>query len=103
MMIIGFTLSKVKYKEYLRDWTVYYGVLVKLVVLPLIIYLAALPVGITSIAVKTVIIMSALPASAMTSIFADAFDREKEYAALVVSATTLLSLITITFFVGFLL
>lgn len=103
MMIIGYTLSKVKIKEYLGDWTVYYGVLIKLAVIPLVIYLAALPIGISSVAVKTVIIMSALPASAMTSIFADAFDREKEYAALIVSATTLLSLLSITFIVGFLL
>lgn len=103
MMIIGSILSKVKIKIYLREWTVYYGALIKLIIIPMIVYLAALLIGTSSIAIKTVIIMSALPASAMTSIFADAFNKEKEYAAFVVSLTTLLSLITIMFFIVYLL
>jgi predicted permease len=40
--------------------------------------------------------MSAMPASAMTSILAESFDKEKEYAAVIVSVTTLLSLVTVT-------
>lgn len=88
MMIIGCILSKVKIKIYLRDWTVYYGAMIKLIIIPMIIYLAALLIGTSSIAINTVIIMTALPASAMTSILADAFDKEKEYAAFVVSITT---------------
>lgn len=103
MLVIGSTLSTVKLKTYWREWTVYYGALVKLIVIPLTVYLAFSWIETSSLAVKTVLIMSALPASAMTSILADAFDKEKEYAALVVSVTTLLSLFTVTFFVGYLL
>lgn len=103
MMIIGCILSKVKIKIYLRDWTVYYGAMIKLIIIPMIIYLAALLIGTSSIAINTVIIMTALPASAMTSILADAFDKEKEYAAFVVSITTLLSLFTILFFIMYVL
>ena len=103
MMIIGCILSKVKIKIYLRDWTVYYGAMIKLIIIPMIIYLAALLMGTSSIAINTVIIMTALPASAMTSILADAFDKEKEYAAFVVSITTLLSLFTILFFIMYIL
>ncbi len=99
MMIIGYILSKVNIKIYVRDWTVYYGAIIKLIIIPMIIYSIALLIGNSSIAINTVIIMSALPASAMTSILADAFDREKEYAAFVVSMTTLLSLFTIMFFI----
>lgn len=103
MMIIGCILSKVKIKIYLRDWTVYYGAMIKLIIIPMIIYLAALLIGTSSIAINTVIIMTALPASAMTSILADAFDKEKEYATFVVSITTLLSLFTILFFIMYVL
>ena len=103
MMIIGCILSKVKIKIYLRDWTVYYGAIIKLIIIPMIIYLAALLMGTSSIALNTVIIMTALPASAMTSILADAFDKEKDYAAFVVSITTLLSLFTILFFIMYVL
>lgn len=103
MMIIGCILSKVKIKIYLGDWTVYYGAIIKLIIIPMIIYLAALLMGTSSIALNTVIIMTALPASAMTSILADAFDKEKDYAAFVVSITTLLSLFTILFFIMYVL
>jgi len=103
MMIIGGILSKAKIKAYIRDWTLYYGVAVKLIVIPAIVYLAALLIGPSSIAINTVIIMSALPASTMTSILAEAFDKEKEYAAIVVSATTLLSLVTVMLLIRYVL
>ena len=40
--------------------------------------------------------MTAMPASTMTSILAENFNREKDYAAVIVSVTTLLSLISVT-------
>ncbi|SCY60684.1 AEC family transporter [Alkaliphilus peptidifermentans] len=97
MIIIGVILSNVSMKKYLKDWTLYYGITVKLIVIPVIMYLISLWVGDSSKAINTVIIMSAMPASAMTSILAEHFDKEKEYAAVVVSVTTLLSLITVTY------
>ncbi|MCC5912702.1 MAG: AEC family transporter [Clostridiaceae bacterium] len=96
MIIIGVILSNVKIKKYLRDWTIYYGVATKLIIIPAIMYLISLLVGAPSKAINTVIIMSAMPASAMTSILAESFNKEKEYAAVIVSVTTLLSLITVT-------
>lgn len=96
MIIIGVILSNVKIKNYLTDWTIYYGIITKLIVIPIIIYLLSLMLGITSKAMNTVIIMNAMPAAAMTAILAENFDKEKEYAAVVVSLTTLLSLITVT-------
>ncbi|SET00607.1 hypothetical protein SAMN05660297_01172 [Natronincola peptidivorans] len=95
MIIIGAILSNVKLKKYLKDWTIYYGITVKLIIIPSIIYVIFLLIAPSSKAMNTVVIMSALPASAMTSILAESFDKEREYAAVVVSATTLLSLITV--------
>lgn len=103
MMIIGCILSRVKIRVYLHDWTVYYGAMVKLIIIPSIIYLASLLIETSSITINSVIIMSALPASAMTSIFADAFNKEREYAAFYVSVTTLLSMFTIMFFIIYVL
>ena len=96
MIIIGVILSNTKLKHYIHDWTLYYGLATKLIIIPLVIYAVSLFLGNTSKAINTVIIMSAMPASAMTAIFAESFDKEKEYAAVVVSLSTLLSLITIT-------
>jgi predicted permease len=96
MLIIGVILSNVKVKRFLKDWTIYYGITVKLIIIPVIVYLFSLLAGSSSKAINAVIIMSAMPASAMTSILAESFDKEKEYAAVIVSITTLLSLVTVT-------
>lgn len=96
MIIIGVIISDVKIKKYIKEWTIYYGVFIKLILIPLIVYLSSLLLGETSKVINTVIIMSAMPASAMTSILADTYHKEKDYAAVIVSATTLLSLISIT-------
>ncbi len=95
MIIIGGIISKVNIKTYLKDWTIYYGIIIKLIIIPIIIYLVFLIVGISSKAINAVIIMTAMPASAMTSILAEKYNKEKEYAAILVSVTTLLSLITV--------
>ncbi len=96
MLIIGAILSDVKIKKYVRDWTLYYGIATKLIIIPIVIYLISLLLGEASKAINTVIIMTAMPASAMTSILAESYDKEKDYAAVVVSITTLLSLISVT-------
>ena len=95
MIIIGGILQGAKITRYLTDWTLYYGVATKLLIIPILIYLLFLLIGHDSKVVTTIIIMTAMPASAMTSIFAKSFDKEKDYAAVLVSLSTLLSLITI--------
>ena len=95
MIIIGVILSNVKLKNHLKDWTIHYGIVVNLIIIPIIIYFISLFLGESSKSINTVIIMTAMPASAMTSILAESFDKEKEYAAVLVSVTTLLSLITV--------
>lgn len=95
MLIIGVILSNVKIKQHLKDWTIYYGIAIKLLVIPAIIYFLSLMTGDSSKAVYSVIIMTAMPASAMTSILAESYNKEKEFAAIIVSATTLISLITV--------
>lgn len=95
MIIIGGIISKVNIKNHLKDWTLYYGITIKLIIIPIIIYLLFLIVGISSKATNSVVIMTAMPASTMTSILAEKFHSEKGYAAILVSVTTLLSLITV--------
>jgi predicted permease len=96
MIIIGVILSNTKLNRYLHDWTLYYGLTAKLIIIPVIMYVISLLLGEPSKAINTVIIMSAMPASAMTAIFAESYDKEKEYAAVIVSLSTILSFVTIT-------
>ncbi len=96
MLIIGAILANTKAMLFLKDWTLYYGMIVKLVIIPALVYLLFLLTGDTSKVVYSVVIMTAMPASAMTSIFAESYGKEKEFAAVIVSLTTLLSLLTIS-------
>lgn len=103
MFIIGVILSKVKIKQHIKDWTVYYGIIIKLIIIPVAIYLFSLLMKEASIAVYSVIIMTSMPASAMTSILAESYNKEKEFAAVIVSATTLISLLTVPILIKFIM
>ena len=95
MIIIGGILARAKITYYLRDWTIYYGLATKLVIVPLSVYfILAYLVG-ASTPINVVILMSAMPASAMTSILAESFHIESDYAAVLVALSTLLSLLTV--------
>lgn len=96
MLVIGVILAEVKIKEHIRDWTIYYGIATKLVVIPLFIYLFSSFIGDRSTVTNTIVIMTAMPAATMTSILAERFDRAKDYAAVIVATTTVLSLFTVS-------
>jgi malate permease and related proteins len=95
MIIVGALAYRVNIKEYLIEWTVYYGTAVKLVVIPAALYFISFIIGDRSIVSNTVIILASMPAAAMTSIFADSFNIERDYASVIVVATTLLSIFTL--------
>lgn len=103
MLIIGVILHSARIKDYLKDWTIYYGIIIKSIIIPLGCYWISLLLNEKSIALNSVIIMTAMPASAMTSIFAESYDREKEYGAIIVSLTTLFSLVTLPMLLGMIL
>ena len=88
MIIVGSILSKVKIKSIFKEASVYYGALIKLIVIPLAIYMIKLIIKDNSSVIDTIIVIQAMPAAAD-------FDKEKEYGAIVVFVTTLLSIITI--------
>lgn len=94
MIIVGVILSKANIKANLKDWTIYYGSIIKLLVIPILLYLITLIINDNSKVANTMLILSAMPAAAMTSILAENFNEEKEYAAVIVFFTTLISLIT---------
>ena len=103
MIIIGVILANANIVNYLKDYTIYYSSILKLVVLPCILIIISKVINDSSIVSKTLIIITAMPAAAMTSILAESFDKEKEYSAIIVFVTTLLSLITFPLLLKFIL
>ncbi|GAA0761082.1 AEC family transporter [Clostridium sartagoforme] len=95
MIIVGSILSKVKIKDVFKEFSIYYGSLIKLIIIPLGLLIIKKVLNDNSTIINTIIIVQAMPAAAMTSIFAADFNKEEEYSAIVVFITTLLSIITI--------
>jgi malate permease and related proteins len=95
MIVVGAMSSKLNIKEHLRDWTIYYGIAVKAVVIPAVLYFVSLLIRDRSIVSNSVIILASMPPAAMTSIFAESFNIKKDYANIIVIVTTLLSIVTL--------
>lgn len=103
MIIVGATLAKVEFKNSLKDLSIYYGMATRLIIIPLVIYLISILIGDRGIVSNAVIVMSAMPAAAMTSILAENYELEAEYAATMVLMTTVFALFTIPFLVKILI
>lgn len=103
MIIIGSLLASIDFKAVIKDKTIYYGSFIKLIIIPAVLYGISILISDHSLVMKTYILIQAMPAGATTSLFAERFNREKEYSALLVSFSTLLSIITIPIIITLLL
>ena len=103
MIIVGVILGNAKIISYLKDKTIYYSAFLKLIIMPCILILISKLIKDTSLVIKTLIIVTAMPAAAMTSILAESFDKESEYSAVIVFITTLFSVITFPILLNFIL
>ena len=101
MIIVGVILGNAKIISYLKDKTIYYSAFLKLIIMPCILILISRLLKDTSLVIKTLIIVTAMPAAAMTSILAESFDKESEYSAVIVFITTLFSVITFPILLNF--
>jgi malate permease and related proteins len=95
MIIVGAMSSNINVKNHLRDWTIYYGIVTKTIIIPAVLYFITLLIKDRSIVSNSVIILASMPAAAMTSIFADSYNIKKDYATIIVIATTLISILTL--------
>lgn len=95
MLIIGSMLASVNFKKAVKDMSLYYGSLIKLLLIPAFLYLLSVFFNEKSIVIKVFILLQAMPAAATTSLFSESYNKEKEYSALIVSFSTLLSVFTI--------
>ena len=91
MMVIGMILNDMKASDFL-DLSVMKYTLHRLVILPLIIYIATAFLPISPIVRGVAVLLSAMPAGATTSILASKYDMEPEFATKMVITSTLLSL-----------
>ena len=95
MIIVGAIFADVNIKSHLKDWTIYYGILMKMVLIPAILCLIAIIIRDKSVVTNSIIILASMPSAAMTSIFAENFNLKKDYATMIMVVTTLISILTI--------
>jgi malate permease and related proteins len=100
MIIVGAMASNINIKEHLGDWTIYYGIAAKIIIIPIILYFASLLIRDRSMVLNSIVIIASMPPAAMTSIFADSFNMKKDYATIIVVAGTLLSVFTLPLLVS---
>ncbi len=98
MLLIGLQLADMKLKGAFRDAMMYKYLVLRMLILPAIVWCvlkAVSLIGYTDATVMTVILLcSATPAATATSMFAEIFDGNTSYAGKLVSITTIISLIT---------
>lgn len=99
MMVIGARLADIKFKGILQDRKMYPFLLMRLIVLPAIIWVIMKPLNMIGIIDKTimtiVLILCSTPSAALTTIFAELYGGDSPYAGKLVAVSTVLSVVTI--------
>ena len=94
MLIIGFYLSNAKIKRAFTDVGGYIAMALRLLVIPLGVLFALAPFGIDRNMLIAFVIACSAPTAATTTMFSTKFNRDVELSVGMVSASTLLSIVT---------
>ena len=98
MLVIGARLADINFKGILKDKYMYPFVVLRLLVLPAIIFVLLKVLNVLSLidttSMSILLILSSTPAAALTSMFAELYEGDSPYAGKLVALTTVLSVIT---------
>ena len=95
MIIIGAMIGDISFKKVFKEISIYYASFIRLVLVPLTIYFILNMLDVDFMVRNVVVIVEAMPAAALSAIFAQAYNKKHEFASQAVFITTLLSVITI--------
>ena len=95
MIITGVILAEINFKTLYREKSLYYVSFIRLVVIPTFAIAMMFMLKVEPLIIGLCTLLSGMPTAAMASVFAEKYDKEKEYSSKVVFITTALSLITI--------
>ena len=101
MMIIGYTMSKADLKTTFKLGTGYLAIAIRLVAVPLVMLAILYTLHYRGTLLVACMVSASAPIAASTTMFAIKFGKDEETASKLVSASTLLSIITITLIIGF--
>lgn len=95
MIIIGGVISNIKFKNIFIQKYIYLNVLFRLVLIPLIVYLALKPFNVDYIVLGVCIILSGTPIAVTTPVFAEIYKKDVVLSSKLVFISTLFSIISI--------
>lgn len=95
MLIIGAMLASLKLKEVFGGFSIYYGTLVRLLLLPGIVLGILKLLGMNGVLLGVLVVSTAMPTAANTVIFAEKFNGDTTFASRIVFVSTLFSVLTI--------
>jgi len=103
LLLLGSILGGMPFREMFRGWRVYVISLVRLVVIPLAVYVAFLPFSLSPLFVKVMLVMAATPMAVSTAALTVQYGTYQELGAKGVFISTLLSVVTMPILLSLLL
>jgi malate permease and related proteins len=95
MIIIGSMLADIKIRDIFTGFELYYGCIVRLILIPLVVLGVLKSFGISGMYLGIPVLICAMPAAANTAVFAEKYDGDSAFASRMIFMTTVLSSLTI--------
>lgn len=95
MIVIGSMLADIKPADLFSGWAIYYGAIIRLIVMPLITLGALTLLGFKGILLGVCVLAVGMPAAALSVSFAEKNNGDSAFASRLVFLSTILSVITI--------
>lgn len=95
MLLIGCQMSRTNLFSTIKNRSLYFACIIKLIILPVIAALIMLPLNLPDILYCSLVVLAGTPTAGMTSILAERYGCNPPLAAQLVSLSTLLCIITL--------
>ncbi len=95
LILIGIMLTRVPLKSYVKEFSSYYGMALKLFLAPIITGVVMKLLGFSDFFTLLSAMMMALPTASSTAMFAETYDLHPDIAAQTVGVSTLISVVTL--------
>ncbi|MCB2298428.1 AEC family transporter [Clostridium tagluense] len=102
MIIVGSMLAEMKFKNIFSDISIYYATVVRLLIVPMLIYVVLKFLKVDELLLNICVILQAMPAAVITAIIAEKHGGDSLLASQCVFITTMVSVITIPIVILFL-
>lgn len=102
MIIVGSMLAEMQFKTAFSDFSIYYATAVRLLIVPMIIYIVLKLLKVDTLLLNICVILQAMPAAVMAPIIAEKYGGDSLLASQCVFITTIVSGITIPIVILFL-